>query len=78
MKKQNSWGFAFWIVLFVILLVFMQSSRKGGQKEDIPYSIFKQSIKEGKISNVIVSPNEIEGEFVATQDGKPKNLKLFL
>ena len=75
MKKQNSWGFAFWIVLFVILLVFMQSSRKGGQKEDIPYSTFKQSIKSGKISNVIVSPNEIEGEFVSTEDGKAKKFK---
>ncbi|MDD5021245.1 MAG: ATP-dependent zinc metalloprotease FtsH [Endomicrobiaceae bacterium] len=74
MKKQNSWGFAFWIVLFVILLVFMQSSRKGTNKEDIPYSTFKQSIKDGKISNVIVSPNEIEGEFVST-DGKTKKFK---
>lgn len=74
MKKQNSWGFAFWIVLFVILLVFMQSSRKGGQKEDIPYSTFKQSIKDGKIANVVVSPDAIEGEFVST-DGKAKKFK---
>lgn len=74
MKKQNSWGFAFWIVLFVILLVFMQSSRKGGNKEDIPYSAFKQSVKEGKISTVVVSPDQIEGEFVSA-DGKPKKFK---
>jgi cell division protease FtsH len=74
MKKQNSWGFAFWIVLFVILLVFMQSSRKSGTKEDIPYSVFKQSVKEGKVANVLVSPDQIEGEFLST-DGKPKKFK---
>lgn len=74
MKKQNSWGFAFWIVLFVILLVFMQSSRKSGVKEDIPYSVFKQSVKEGKVANVLVSPDMIEGEFLSA-DGKPKKFK---
>ncbi|MFA6913899.1 MAG: ATP-dependent zinc metalloprotease FtsH [Endomicrobiia bacterium] len=74
MKQKNSWGFIFWIALFVILLSFMQSSRKKGNQEDIPYSTFKQSVKEGKVVNVVVSPTLIEGE-ITTTDGKVKKFK---
>ncbi|MEA5000536.1 MAG: ATP-dependent zinc metalloprotease FtsH [Endomicrobiaceae bacterium] len=74
MKQKNSWGFIFWIALFVILLSFMQASRKKGNQEDIPYSTFKQSVKEGKIINVVVSPTMIEGEYTAS-DGKVKKFK---
>ncbi|MFA7674934.1 MAG: ATP-dependent zinc metalloprotease FtsH, partial [Endomicrobiia bacterium] len=74
MKQKNSWGFIFWIALFVILLSFMQSSRKKGNQEDIPYSTFKQSVKEGKVVNVVVSPTLIEGE-ITTADGKVKKFK---
>ena len=74
MKQKNSWGFIFWIALFVILLSFMQASRKKGNQEDIPYSTFKQSVKEGKVVNVVVSPTLIEGEITAA-DGKVKKFK---
>lgn len=74
MKEKNSWGFIFWIVLFVILLSFMQSSRKKGSTENIPYSAFKQSIKAGKIIKASVSPNIIEGEFTNEQ-GEVKKFK---
>jgi len=52
----------------------MQSSRKKGNQEDIPYSTFKQSVKEGKVVNVVVSPTLIEGE-ITTTDGKVKKFK---
>ncbi len=74
MKEKNSWGFIFWIVLFVILLSFMQSSRKKGNTEDIPYSAFKQSIKAGKIIKASITPNLIEGEFTNEQ-GEVKKFK---
>lgn len=74
MKQKNSWGFIFWIALFVILLSFMQASRKKGNQEDIPYSSFKQNVKEGKVINVVVSPTMIEGEFTSA-DGKIKKFK---
>lgn len=74
MKEKNSWGFIFWIVLFVILLSFMQSSRKKGNTENIPYSAFKQNIKAGKIIKASVSPNIIEGEFTNEQ-GEVKKFK---
>ena len=74
MKQKNSWGFIFWIALVVILLSFMQASRKKGNQEDIPYSSFKQSVKEGKVINVVVSPTMIEGEYTSA-DGKIKKFK---
>ncbi len=74
MKEKNSWGFIFWIVLFVILLSFMQSSRKKGSTENIPYSAFKQNIKAGKVIKASVAPNIIEGEFTNEQ-GEVKKFK---
>lgn len=73
-QKSNSWGFIFWIALFVILFSFMQSSRKKGVQEDIAYSVFKQSVKEGKVINVVVTPEMIEGEFKNDQ-GQVKKFK---
>ena len=73
-KKKNSWGFLFWVALFVILLVFMQNSSKKSNIENIPYSQFKQSVKEGKILNAVVSADLIEGEFT-DKEGNTKKFK---
>lgn len=74
MKKKDSWGFAFWIVLAAILLIFMQNSTKKSNIEEMPYSQFKQSVKEGKIINAVVTPELIEGEFT-DKEGNQKKFK---
>ena len=74
MKANNSWGFIFWIVLFVILLSFMQSARHKSKQQDLAYSDFKQSMKQGNVINVLVSPDTIEGEFKAA-DGTVQKFK---
>jgi cell division protease FtsH len=73
-KKKNSWGFLFWVALFIILLVFMQNSGKRSNIQEMPYSQFKQSIKEGKIINAVVTSDLIEGEFT-DKEGNPKKFK---
>ena len=73
-KKKNSWGFLFWIALFIILLIFMQNSSKKSNIENIPYSQFKQSVKEGKVLNAVVSADIIEGEFI-NKEGSAKKFK---
>lgn len=73
-KKNNSWGFLFWIALFIILLVFMQNSGKRSNIENMPYSQFKQSIKEGKVINAVITADLIEGEFT-DKEGNTKKFK---
>ncbi len=74
MKKNDSWGFLFWILLFVTLLVFMQNAGKKSNIEEMPYSSFKQNIKAGKIINAVVGDGMIEGEFT-TKDNEIKKFK---
>ena len=74
MKEKNSWAWVFWLLLAVILLSFMQSARKKGVVENIPYSAFKQNIKAGKVIKALISPNIIEGEFT-NKEGEVKKFK---
>ena len=74
LKKKDSWGFAFWIILFIILLIFMQNSTKKSNIEEMPYSQFKQSVKEGKVINAVVTQDLIEGEFT-DKEGNTKKFK---
>lgn len=74
MKKKDSWGLVFWIILFIIMLGFLHSSTKKSNIEEMPYSQFKQSVKEGKIINAVVTPELIEGEFTDAE-GKQRKYK---
>ncbi len=74
MKKKDSWGFLFWVLLFVTLLVFMQNAGKKSNTEEMPYSSFKQNIKAGKIINAVIGEGIIEGEFT-TKDNEVKKFK---
>ena len=73
-KKKDSWGILFWVILFIILVVFMQNSTKKSNIEEMPYSQFKQSLKEGKIINAVVTEDLIEGEFTDSE-GKQRKYK---
>ena len=73
-KKKDSWGILFWVILFIILVVFMQNSTKKSNTEEMPYSQFKQSLKEGKIINAVVTEDLIEGEFTDSE-GKQRKYK---
>ena len=72
MKKKDSWGIIFWILMFVILFAFIQNSTKKSNTEEMPYSQFKQSVKEGKIINAVVTPELIEGEFTDNEGNQKK------
>lgn len=74
MKKKDSWGFLFWVLLFVTLLVIMQNAGKRSNIEEMPYSSFKQNIKAGKIINAVIGEGSIEGEFT-TKDNEVKKFK---
>ncbi|MDR0822945.1 MAG: ATP-dependent metallopeptidase FtsH/Yme1/Tma family protein, partial [Endomicrobium sp.] len=60
---KNPWFIFFWISLFIIIFMLMNSTRQKTQEVELDYSQFKQNIKAGMISNVEVAPEIIRGQF---------------
>jgi cell division protease FtsH len=63
MKKRNPWYIVFWIALFIIIFMLMNSANKKGPEVDLEYSKFKQYIKAGSVSKVVVGQDFIKGQF---------------
>ncbi|MDR3281649.1 MAG: ATP-dependent zinc metalloprotease FtsH [Endomicrobium sp.] len=74
MNKKNSWFMFFWITLFIIMFMIMNSAKQRGQEVELKYSQFKQYIRIGNVSKVLVTPGVIKGQFVDT-DGVLKKFK---
>ncbi|MDR2426894.1 MAG: ATP-dependent zinc metalloprotease FtsH [Endomicrobium sp.] len=74
MKKNNVWFVAFWIILFIIIVVLMNSAKQKNQVVELKYSQFKQNVREGNIAQVVVSPGMIKGYFRNAQ-GELKQFK---
>jgi cell division protease FtsH len=74
MKKKNPWFVFFWIMLFIIVFMLMNSAKQKGQEVDLEYSQFKQYIKAKSVSKVVVAQDFIRGQFRDT-DGVLKKFK---
>ena len=74
MKDKNKYGVFIWIIVFAILLYFIQSVRKMNLETELPYSTFKQYLKTNKITDVTVAAEMIKGKF-KMPDGKIGNFK---
>lgn len=74
MKNKNPWFIFFWITLFIIIFMLMNSVRQKGHEVYLEYSQFKQYIKAGSVSKVLVAPDSIRGHFKDT-DGVLKTFK---
>lgn len=63
-KKQNLRLLIFSLLILALFSFLMRDfSPSKSQSESIPYSQFLANIAEGKISEVVLSPNLIEGEY---------------
>jgi cell division protease FtsH len=74
MKNKNPWFILFWITLFIIIFMLMNSARQKGHEVDLEYSQFKQYIRAGSVSKVLVAQDFISGQFRDT-DGVLKKFK---
>ncbi|MCB4791792.1 MAG: ATP-dependent zinc metalloprotease FtsH [Elusimicrobia bacterium] len=74
MKDKNRLGLVVWIVIFGILLYFIQSVRKMNLEQELPYSTFKKYLKSNQVLEVTVANEMIKGKFKAP-DGKTLNFK---
>ncbi|OEG70928.1 cell division protein FtsH [Candidatus Endomicrobiellum trichonymphae] len=74
MKKSNPWFIFFWVMLLVIVFMFINFARQGGNEVELEYSQFKQYIKVGSVFKVLVAPGLIKGQF-RDNDGVFKRFK---
>jgi cell division protease FtsH len=63
MKEKSRWSLVIWVVVFMVLLYFIQSVRQIGADQEIPYSAFKSHLKAGEVVKVTVTPELIRGQY---------------
>ena len=71
MKKFDFRTLGLWGIILILVLFFIQTSRMPA-KAKIPYSEFKQLLKEGKIVDVEVNERLIEGSYKVKNGGGQK------
>jgi cell division protease FtsH len=74
MKEKSPWHVLFWIILFIIVFMLMNSAGKKRLETELEYSQFKQYIKAGSVSKVVVGQDFIKGQF-RDSDGVLKNFR---
>lgn len=71
MDKQTKFNIWYWIAAIFVLMLFQYIFATTTQVAQIPYSQFETYLAEGKIAEVAVSDQYIQGAFKTPQDGKP-------
>ncbi|MDR3112528.1 MAG: ATP-dependent zinc metalloprotease FtsH [Elusimicrobiota bacterium] len=61
--SKNPWFIFFWISLFVLIFMLMNSTKRRGQEIQLDYSQFRQYMKQGSVLKVVVAPELIKGQF---------------
>jgi len=73
MKKQHR--FSIWYAIIgVWVVLFLHNMIAGSLNvKNIPYSEFLKAVKEGKVSEIAISENEIQGRLLDSEDGAALN-----
>lgn len=70
MKKTSKLNYWYWPIVFLALLLFQYFYSAETQIARIPYSEFSAYLEQGRIAEVAVSDQYIQGEFIEPVDGK--------
>ena len=70
MDKKHQLNLTYIAIAFGLLLLFQFYWVSYNQVESIPYSRFQQLLKDKEVTQVVVGPAQIRGEFKTPQDGK--------
>ena len=71
MDKKTQFNTWYWIAAFIGLMIFQYLFATMTQVAQIPYSQFETYLREGRIAEVAVSDQYIQGKFKEPVDGKP-------
>ena len=62
--SQKKIHFSFWyFILALLLLSWLQTFMAESQREQVPYSQFRQWVREGQVDNLVIGPEKIRGEI---------------
>jgi cell division protease FtsH len=62
--SQKKVHFSLWyFIIALILITWLQGYMAEPQREKLPYSEFKQLVREGKVENLVVATDRVRGEF---------------
>jgi cell division protease FtsH len=77
MEKRHKFSIGYWLLGIWLVLIFQQYLVSIFSIETIPYSRFLQLLREGKIAEVAISSNQIQGKLKddAIAEGKKKMFK---
>ncbi len=62
-KPRINWSIIFWIILIIMLISYFSNTFFRPNVVNLPYSEFKNQVKNGNISEVYFKGQEIHGEF---------------
>lgn len=74
MENKNIKQLVLWAAAFILIAILFKNIKSTAPDTEIPYSAFKSALQEGKISDVRVRPDLIEGK-VKSEDGKIEKFK---
>ena len=61
--------FSIWyVVLAIFLISYLQQSMFTSSTETIPYSLFKQYVEQGMVSDLVIGPENIKGKLAGTPE----------
>ena len=67
--KRNAKQLVLWMAAFLLLMILFQNLKTTQHETEIPYSSFKQKLRSGQISEVVMRPDLIRGEFKEAEKG---------
>lgn len=67
MKEKNYKGIIIWIFIFLTIVLLMRSLHFIQTEEEIPYSRFKQLLREDKIKEVKIAQEVIRGNYISDE-----------
>jgi len=79
-NSKLRWGLLIWIAVFVALAYFFFQTASSHPRIKIPYSVFKQQVQDGNISELKIKGQKITGKFQksyqppGTEEGTEYNL----
>jgi cell division protease FtsH len=71
MNKNTRFNIWYWVVAFFVLIAFQYFFTTVTQVAQIPYSQFEADLRNGKIAEVAVSDNFIQGRYKQAQNERP-------
>ena len=74
MKNKIAKQVLVWVMVFMSLILIVRSFSTMTVEQEIEYSAFKRNLREGKVSEVSVSENQVRGK-IKGPDGKEINFK---